>query len=462
MKLKSIVFITVCMVMCLIPSALMLVIPTTETTENRAMAAAPSLLTADGSLNRNFFADFEDYFTEHLALRNQLVYADARIQTLLFQESNVSGVISGTDGWLFYSSTLENFLGTDILSDRDLFNLAHNILVVQNYLQARDIDFVFTVPPNKNTLHGEYMPYYKSYIVDPDHSAELLGPILAEQGVRYLDLFTLLEQQEEPMYLLRDSHWNGKGACLVYNAIMDALALPHEDYSSTEPVLVKNENGDLNRMLYSFYGPLEENYSYGLTQEFTFANNAGSVEDGWIVTENPGGSGTLLMFRDSFANTLIPFLSNEFETAYYAKGEPNALWRYVETYGPDCVVIEKVERNISNYLDNPPILPMPEGTLPINITIAETDTTAQIEDCLYDPSFYKLSGTVDPDRMQTDSEILVYVNNRVCQAYQTGENGYALYLKKADFPDTEVKVQVYIVHGDMGVQALSAVIELPR
>lgn len=450
------------MVMCLIPSALMLVIPTNETTENRPLAAAPSLLTADGSLNRNFFADFEDYFTDHLALRNQLVYADARIQTLLFQESNVSGVISGTDGWLFYASTLEDYLGTNILSDRDLFNLAHNILVVQNYLQARDIDFVFTIPPNKNTLHGEYMPYYKSYIVDPDHSAKLLGPILAEQGIQYLDLFTLLEQQAEPMYLLLDSHWNGKGACLVYNAIMDTLDLPHEDYASTEPGLVKNENGDLNRMLYSFYGPLEENDSYNLTQEYTLTSSTGSVEDGWIVTENPGGSDTLLMFRDSFANTLIPFLSNEFETAYYAKGEPNALWRYVETYGPDCVVIEKVERNISNYLENPPILPMPEGTLPQNITIAETATTARIAECLYDPSFYMLSGTVDEARMQTDSEILVCVNGRVCQAYQTGGNSYALYLKKEDLPDAEVQVQVYIVNGNLGIQALWDVLELPR
>ena len=166
------------------------------------------------------------------------------------------------------------------------------------------------------------------------------------------------------------------------------------------------------------------------------------------------------MFRDSFANTLIPFLSNEFETAYYAKEEPNTLWRYVETYGPDCVVIEKVERNISNYLDNPPILPMPEGTLPRNITIAETDTTAQIVECMYDPSFYMLSGCVDEARMQTDSEILVAVNGRVCQAYHTGGNSYALYLKKAGLPGTKAKVQVYIINSDLGIQVLSDVLEL--
>ena len=462
MKHKSMLFIVVCMVLCLIPSVGMLFFPTTQTTENKAMAAAPQLITEEGTLNRFFFQDFENYFNEHIALRNPLVYTDAKIQTSLFKESNVSGVISGTNGWLYYSSTLSDYLGTDVLSDRALYNLAHNFSVIQDYLEARDIDFLLTIPPNKNTLYGENMPYYASYIVNPDHSAILLGPHLSGQDVSYLDLFQLFEEQPEPLYLLRDSHWNMKGACLAYNATMDALSRPHEDYSGAAPTLVKNENGDLNKMLYSFYGPLEENYAYDLPQEYVYANAVSSVEDGWIITENPSGTGKLLMFRDSFANTLIPFLSNEFETAYYSKGEPNALAQYVETYDPDCVVIEKVERNISNYLDNPPILTPPEVALPVNLTIANTDTTVQIENLLYDFSYYTLCGTVDTKRLQTNSEILVCVDGHTYRAYQTGEDGYVLYLKKADFAGPAAEVQVYILTGSHCLQALSATIDLPQ
>lgn len=462
MKNKSIIFIVLCMVLCMIPSVGMLFFPTTQTTENKAMAAAPRLITEEGTLNRSFFQDFESYFNEHIALRNQLVYADAKIQTSVFHESNVSGVISGTNGWLYYSSTLNDYLGLDLLSDRELYNLAHNFSVVQDYLKERDIDFVLTIPPNKNTLYGENMPYYKSYIVDTDHSAKLLEPFLAEQDVSYLDLFQLFDEQDETLYLLRDSHWNMKGACLAYNGIMDALALPHEDYSDISPTLVKNENGDLNKMLYSFYGELEDNYSYDLAQAYVYANDADSVEDGWIITENESGTGSLLMFRDSFANTLIPFLSNEFEAVYYSKGEPNTLERYVETYSPDCVVIEKVERNISNYLNNPPIITPPKADLPAKMTISKTDTTVVIENFLNDANYYKLSGTVDGERMQLDSEILVCVDGSLYRAYQTGEDGYALYLKKADFVNAATEVQVYIVNGDSCVQALSTVIDLPQ
>ena len=462
MKKLSTVFIAICLVLCLIPSVGMLFFPTTQTTENRAMAPAPVLVTENGGFNRNFFQDFEAYFNQHIALRNQMVYADAMIQTSLFHQSNVDGVIHGSDGWLYYASTLSDYLGQDVMSDRELRNLAHNFSVTRDYLQERGIDFLLTIAPNKNTLYPEHMPYYDNYIVNPDHSALLLAPYLAENTVPYLDLFQLFGQQEEVLYLQRDSHWNQKGACLVYNSMMEQLDLEHRDYAQAEPSLVKNENGDLNKMLYSFYGKLEENYVYDLPGEYAYTDGATSVEDGWIVTENPNGTGTLLMFRDSFANTLIPFLSEEFQTACYSKAMPNALERYVESHQPDCVVVEKVERNIAEYLNNPPVLTPPETELPANITIANTDTMVSAESCEYDANYYTLCGTVDATRFQPDSQILVEINGHLYRAFHTGENGFVLYLKKADCPEASPSVQIYLLNGDHAVEALSTVIDLPQ
>lgn len=462
MKMKSLLFIIACLTICLIPSVGMLFFPTTESTENRSMAATPEFLTSEGAVNAEFFSDFGGYFDEHMALRNQLVYADAKIQTTIFQESNVDGVIYGTDGWLYYSSTLDDYLGTSVMSQRELYNLAHNFSVVQEYLEERNVAFVLTIPPNKNTLYGENMPYYDSYVVNSDHNAKLLVPFLSDQEISYLNLFDLFESQDETLYLLRDSHWNMKGACMAYNGILDTLEMEHEEYSMVAPVLVKNENGDLNRMLYSFYGELEENYSYDISQEYIYANDVDSVEAGWIITENASGTGSLLMFRDSFANTLIPFLSNEFERAYYSKGVPNALERYVEEYSPDCVVIEIVERNISNYLNNPPILTAVETELPKNFTISSADATVTIESCENDVNYYKISGTIPADRLQDNSEIIVAVNNNVYRTYQIGENDYSLYLKKSAFTEDSVSVQICVVTEDNCTQILSENIELSK
>lgn len=459
MKKGLILFVAACLVLCMIPSAGMLFAPTTQTTENRAMAQLPSLTAEDGSLNKAFFTEFEAYFTQHMALRNQMVYTDASIQTNLFQESNVSGVIYGTDGWLYYASTLDDYLGTNVLSDRQLFNLAHNFAVVQTYLQSRDVDFVLTVAPNKNTLYGEHMPYYQSAVVDENHSAVLLQPYLVRQDVQYVDLFQLFEQQEEVLYLKQDSHWNNKGACLVYNAIMDVLQLPHEDYSGTEPKLTVDTKGDLNMMLYSFYGQPEENYDYDLSQAYT--SSAESVTAGWIVTENPNASGKLLMFRDSFADSLIPFFSNAFAQCCYSKGEPNLLEMYVDTYVPDCVVIEKVERNIADYLSAPPILTAPQAAVPNVYTIATTDSSLQVAISQNHTGYYAFSGTVDPSRLEADARILVCVNGQTYESYHTGENGFLLYLKRDMLPES-ADVQVYLVSSNGCIQALSTQLILPN
>lgn len=456
MKKIMIVFVAVCMLLCMIPSVGMLFFPTTRTSENKAMAQAP-VLVAEGKVNSAFFEDFEVWFQQRMALRNPMVFADATLQSAIFGQSNVSGVICGRDGWLYYASTLDDYLGTKPLSQRQLYNLAHNFSVVQTYLQQQEIPFVLTVAPNKNTLYGEYMPdYYR--VVSQEHSAKLLQPYLAQAGVTYVDLFRLFEQQQEVLYLKQDSHWNNKGACLVYNAVMDALQLPHEDYSGLEPVRTLDTWGDLNKMLYSFYGKPEENYDYGLPQDYAGSEKA--VTAGFLETGKPNATGKLLMFRDSFADSLIPFFSNAFEKCWYSKGEPNLLEMYVETYGPEYVVIEKVERNIGDYLSAPPVLTAPQAELPDVYTIATTATSVQVAVSENHTGYYAFSGTVDPARLTPDANVLVQVNGQTYTAYHTGENGYLLYLKRDMLPRT-ADVQVYLVSGAGCLQALSTQLTLP-
>ena len=165
------------------------------------------------------------------------------------------------------------------------------------------------------------------------------------------------------------------------------------------------------------------------------------------------------MFRDSFADTLIPFISNEFETAYYSKGQPNAMERYIEEDAPDCVVIEKVERNITDYLNTPPVITPPAAELTSDILITKTDSDVKIESCMYDGNYYVISGTVDAERIDTRSDIVVCVNDVMYRAYHTAENEFSLYLKKSSFTD-KADIQVYVVTGDNSVRVLSQIIDL--
>lgn len=439
---KHFTFIIACLIICLLPLAGMAAHPTTESTENRRMSEFPELKTEDGSWNLDFFQEFETYFQEHFAFRNELVYADAKIQTSVFQVSNVDTVIYGTDGWLYYTSTLADYLGIGRMSKRQIYNLAHNLSLAQQYIEEKGSDFLLTIPPKKNTLYGQNMPYYDSYIADPSHNADLLSPKLQELGIPYADLFAAFRNEQEVLYLKRDSHWNGKGAVLAYNCIMDALGYFHEDYEDASVTRAKDTDGDLNRMLYTFYGEKELNYNYETEQKFTFVNGAETVEDPWLETKGGTGSGTLLMFRDSFGNTLIPLIADQFEQAWFTKEVPYGLESLMEQYQPDTVVFEKVERNLSEYITMPPIFSAIETELPQITEAAETDATISLEALEYDANYYKISGTVEEDYLGEETDILVKVNDACYQAYHTGSNGYEIYMKKEKIKTWPARIEV--------------------
>ncbi len=446
---KYLIFMIACLAVCLLPFAGMAVWPTTVSTENKAMSEFPDLKDAKGSLNLNFFKELEEYFNEHFAFRNELIFADAKIQTMVFGVSNVDTVIYGKDGWLYYTSTLDDYLGNHRMTERQVYNLAHNLSLVQQYVQQNGSTFVLTAPPNKNTLYGAHMPYYYSCIVDQKHNIDALTPKLQEQGVYYADLLSLFRNDNEVLYLKRDSHWNGKGALAAYNCIMDTLEYAHKNYEDAPVTRSKDEDGDLNRMLYTVYGEKELNYKYEIAQEYKYVNEVKSVEDVWIETElhteHSMGNGKLLMFRDSFGNTLIPLLANQFEKAWFTKEVPYGLESLMEQYAPDTVIFEKVERNLSEYIKMPPVISAPEEKVPRVVETLESDTTISMESLEYDADYYKISGSVEETLLGNETDIVVGINGCYYKAYHIGTNDYEVYIKKkniqTDSPDIEVLIK---------------------
>ena len=93
-----------------IPFVGMLWASTESTTENRTLAPLPSLV-EEGSPNVTILSDLGAYFEDHYAYRNELVTANALIRTPLLS-SPTDQVVIGTDGWLYYGGTLNDYLST--------------------------------------------------------------------------------------------------------------------------------------------------------------------------------------------------------------------------------------------------------------------------------------------------------------------------------------------------------------
>ena len=220
-KVFSVIFTTACLLCCVIPFAGMIVAPSNEAIGNEQQTKLPSVETENGSFNEEYLQQLGDYFSTHYALRPQIMSADAEIQSKVFGVSNVDTVTAGNDNWLFYSATLDNYLGRNLMSDRALFNTRHNLEITQNYLTEMNVKFLFTVAPNKNTLYSENMPYYYGKKESSDSNLKNFTSSLKDSKLNYCDLLTKLKSYDETLYLEQDSHWNNKGALIAYNEILD-------------------------------------------------------------------------------------------------------------------------------------------------------------------------------------------------------------------------------------------------
>ena len=137
----------------------MAVRPTNVTTENKELSRFPSLRGEEG-WNRDYLSDLGTYFEEHFAFRQELVSANSELRSKLVKTSSEKKVVLGQNGWLYYSGTIGDYQGTRLLSERSLFNTAHNLAMMQGMTEALGSEFYYTISPNKNTLYGENMPYY--------------------------------------------------------------------------------------------------------------------------------------------------------------------------------------------------------------------------------------------------------------------------------------------------------------
>ncbi|MBR2283969.1 MAG: hypothetical protein IJ874_06070 [Ruminococcus sp.] len=346
---------------CIAPAVLMPFSSSDGSMEKRELAKAPSLHSEDGSLNEQFFSQFDDWFSEHFAFRQQLVTADGRLKTALFNTSPDTDVIYGTDGWLYYGETTDDFLNINTLSQREINGIVHDLRLVDEYCRSLGADFIFTVAPNKSSVYPEHMPSNYAPADEPDNYA-LLSSQLSDTDF-FCDMKDALISAGSniPLYHKTDTHWNGLGAYAGHTALMRMLGhdvCPAGDWYTRDDRL-----GDLAAMIYPSE-PAKDTQVYS-SYEYTYSYQGRfrALDDITINTISPSGSGDLLMFRDSYGEAILPYMAEVFETAEFSRVVPYRI-ENIGSDGYDTVILEIVERNIPRLAASSPIMPAPEVQLP--------------------------------------------------------------------------------------------------
>lgn len=426
-------FIALILALCLIPSLGMLASSPQEAGANELLALRPEPRDAEGNWNLEYITQWKDYAEDHFFLRQSMISAWSALNVNLLHTSISDNVILGGDGWLYYGDTLNDYAGIDLLSDREIYSAARNLALVKEYAESQGARFLFTIAPNKNSLYPENMPAVT--VFSRERNAGRLAAALEEQGVAYLDLFSVIGGEKETLYFTQDSHWNSKGAALGADAINAALGRASSYYKG--PFTAQTVHlSDLYEMLFPTGARLEDDQVYGGELVFEYEVPIRSAENLTIMTTKEG-DGSLLMFRDSFGNLLYPYLADSFGSALFSRSIGYRL-DLIAQRAADYVVAELVERNLNYLVENVPHMPAPRREIPEAARTGDS-VTLTIETSDYVPGCVQISGTL-PAKPDTASAVYLMAGEDCYEAFQLSEGRFSLFV-----PETALEVMERLV-----------------
>ena len=293
--------------------------------ENRYLAGfkAPTFETLKSG---EFMEDFEDYVIDQFPLRDQWIRLKAWCEKTMGKQENNS-VYLGTDGdTLFAQYTRPSYE-----------ELAKRIGYVNKLGANVDVPVYFSLIPDKSFVWADRLPANAPLVDDGSVIRDTAG--LVSGDVNWIDLSGALSGDD--VFYRTDHHWSTMGAYQGYLALMNAMngSVTILDY---DPTLVSD----------AFYGTTYSSSGAGWVspdQMYTWV-----PEDGFTVTRYPEGKpipgslydlsklevkdkysmflggnqplcvienensdgGKLLVIRDSYSDSLAPFLGLDYSEVH--------------------------------------------------------------------------------------------------------------------------------------------------
>lgn len=333
--------------------------------DKSSLTPMPNIIEND-RINPSYTLQFDDFFTDQFAFRTFLITKYNEIYANLFKQSGNEKVIVGKDGFLFFEETLNDYLKINTFNDYDLMRLNEILRIQQEFLLSQGINSYFVIVPNKATIYPQYMPSSLKPFNEASNYERIRN---MELTMNFIDLKEPLmlqsSQSDTLLYHRQDSHWNNIGAAIGYTVLMESIEKDHLQLMDQSPVKKNDWQGDLTRMLYPAQSTLDQQYYYTMPKQFAFTKAIRTLEDLQIESVNPSKTGNLIMFRDSFANALIPYLSESFAQVNYYRLFPYDYTK-IESLSANTLIIEIAERNVNWYFQASPVLnaPVSETMMP--------------------------------------------------------------------------------------------------
>ena len=306
---------------------LFLVLPKKEysSSEKRYLQQAPAF-SFSSLLSGDFGEDFEKFLSDQTAGRNFWVGLSAYYNYAIGNNGS-NGIYLCKDGYL-------------VNDPEDMSGLDRNIGFIEEFAEKLSVKPVVLVAPSTGYICDDILPAVHKEYKDDEQFESMKAALTAAEFVDVRELFKdTYDSGANQIYYKTDHHWTAKGA---YTALADALgytANPESTYQITEypdfygttysssgfwltdPDTVEvwdnpsndttvtttiTDGAEVTEQLDMFYmSHLEEDDKYPIyldgNHPYTVIKNTAAISDE-----------KLLVIKDSFAHSLVPFLADHF------------------------------------------------------------------------------------------------------------------------------------------------------
>lgn len=261
-------------------------------------------------------------------------------------------VIQGKDGWLFLdrdsNKILQQITGELTFSERRLLQWQYVLETRHLWLKEKGISYFFLVAPNKECVYPEYLPD-EVRLSEARCVNQLIQHLQSNACFQIIYPLSelLIAKTKLPVYRIQDTHWNAFGAFVAYQSLMQKIA-----QTIGVPILQSaslsffecSKPGDLGIKLNLLQDTtLEVKFIDGKSSSCVI-NNQVHNRGNFLVFEHQNKSlPTAILFRDSFAIELLPFIAESF-SRLIVSWQPNIDYILIQREKPDIVISEQVER----------------------------------------------------------------------------------------------------------------------
>ena len=346
--------------------------------ENRYLAEVPEL-SWDNIMSGKFQDGLEDYLRDQVCFRDGWITVKTGIQKAC-GDTDIGGAYVGKDGYDFEKITPEDVDEKQV--DRNIKAVEDFFMTASETIDKQKLSFLLV--PTSGLVMQEKLPKNARLF---DQAKYIDQVQKAMKDYNFVDVRdTLMDHNDEYIYYKTDHHWTSAGACLAYDAWSERTGGEAE----TEDGLVKNVVSDKFRgSLYSKIldadSAYDEIWTYGLQKDEAFGSKdctvridekqqLDSIYDdeklqekdkyayflggnyGQVHIQNQKAASkakgkNILIIKDSFANSFVPFVTQDYENIYmvdlrYYNGDMKAYLQEHEI--TDVLVLY----NVSNFISD--------------------------------------------------------------------------------------------------------------